>query len=324
MLSSAAEEKHQIIFHILPGLPYAARMLVSGALLCSGVMVQAYGALIPGVVALFAGVLLLTTRGYRNVVRPAKGHSDWRPARAEDVQRILEINAKQRRWDMDAVDISNGLGFFTLVAFALGLGFWSFRMGGLETDMGRLIALDSAAALLPFWVTGIRSVLKNDALIIKTELLLKLYQSHKAEAAKEEEFQFQMQTAPVESGGEMPQDVKAMVRFSGGPADFYGLQVQVAINNVQGSDYPYAYCVLVAKPGFGLQERLRQAGVTPGPGWSSGRTIIVVEAEDSGDAEVMIFRQATEGDGYRTKQWQAQAIFDFALAYARNVARTPA
>ena len=319
MLSSAAEDKKTIIFHILPGMPYPVRILLSGALLISGITAQAYGALYPGVAAIFGGVLLLTTRGYHNTVKPARGGSAWQTVGVREVTRIVELNERQRRWDTDAVDITNGVGLLTFLAVAGGLGWWAWQAGGLESSLGRLVILDSVAALLPFWVTGVRSVLKNDVLVIKADLLLKLHAAHAAQPQPDEQFQFQMQTARVETGGTMPKDVKAMVRFSNGPADFYGLQIQIAINSVQGSDYPYAYCVLVAKPGFNLHDRLARLGVTPGPGWSAGNAVVVVEAENNDDAEVMIFRQETAGEGYRTKPRQAQAIFEFALSFARRL-----
>ena len=319
MLTSAADRKQEIVFHVLRNLPYPVRILISGSLLLSGVMVQAYGVPWAGVVAIFAGVLLLTTRGYKNVARPVAGNTEWSSVRPEDVQRIIDIDSKQRRWDVDAVDISNGLGFLTFVVLAAGLGWWSYRMGGLNTGFGQIIAFDSAAALLPFWVTGMRSVLKNDALVIKTSLMLHLYESFRAQAQPEEQFQFQMQTAPVESGGKMPRDVKAMIRFPKAPEGFHGLQVQIAINSVQGSDYPYAYCVLVAKPGFGLADKLSKVNVSPGPAVKVDGTLIVIESEVNAEAEVMVFRQETAGTGYKTSPKQAQGILNFTLDAARKL-----
>ncbi len=322
MLSSAADQRQKIVFHIVPNLAYPVRVLLSGSLLISGVMVQAYGVLWVGVVAIFAGVILLTTEGYQNIARTLAGGLDWKPVRPEDVQRIIEINKKQRRWDIDAVDITNGLGFGTFAVLAVGLGWCSLRMGGLQTDLGRLIAFDSAAALLPFWVTGVRSFLKNDKLVIKTDLLLQLHGCYSIDARPDEQFLFQMQTAPAETGGEVPGDVKAMIRFPNGPEGFLGLQIQIAINNVNGSDYPYAYCVLVAKPGFGLSGRLARLNACPGPSVNVEGTSILIESEEKGAAEVMVFRQETEGEGYRTKPRQAISILDFTLSLARSVSKT--
>ena len=319
MLMSAADRKQEIVFHVLRNLPYPVRILLSGSLLLSGVMVQAYGVLWAGVVAIFAGVLLLTTRGYQNVARPVAGSTEWSSVRPEDVQRILDIDSKQSRWDVDAVDISNGLGFVTLAALAAGLGWLSYRMGGLGTSLGQIIAFDSAAALLPFWVTGLRSVLKNNALVIKTNVILQLHASYNAQAQSDEQFQFQMQTAPVETGGKVPRDVKAMVRFPKAPEGFHGLQIQIAINSVQGSDYPYAYCVLVAKPGFGLADKLARVNVNPGPAVKVDGTKIVIESEVNAEAEVMVFRQETAGTGYKTSTKQAQSILNFALDAARKL-----
>jgi hypothetical protein len=322
MLSSKAESRQVIIFHVLPSLPYPSRMLLSALFFFSGLMLQSFGWVWPGVIAVFAGAALLTVQGYENTVRLRKGKQEWRPVRPEEMQRIIEINKKQRSWDVDAIDISNKMGFFTLVGLVLLLGGLSRYYGGLGTTLGRVIAYDSAAALLPFWLTGIRSLLKNDVLVIKTSMLLQMSGKFSAKASADEKFLFQMQTAPADKGGEVPQDVKAMVRFEKGPEGLMGLQIQIAINSVKGTDYPYAYCVLVAKPGFGLSDRLSRLNVCPGATVKTAGVEIIVESEVNDEAEVMVFRQETGGGGYHTNAKQAQSIFDFTLAAARKLSQS--
>ena len=110
--------------------------------------------------------------------------------------------------------------------------------------------------------------------------------------------------------GQVPVDVKAAIRFPDGPPGFLGLQMQIAINSVQGSDYPYFYGVLVAQPTFG------DLRVAPPP-----RGMVVEPSRDA-DVNVAVVRQATtKKSGYHTDHGAARRILAFALEQAREQLR---
>ena len=53
--------------------------------------------------------------------------------------------------------------------------------------------------------------------------------------------------------GKYPVDARLMLRPAREDATgFLGVQVQVALNNVQGTDYPYLYAVVLGKDAFRL------------------------------------------------------------------------
>ena len=110
-------------------------------------------------------------------------------------------------------------------------------------------------------------------------------------------------------GGQMPCGVKLQFRLPSLGPDFLGLQVQVNLNNVQGSDYPYLYCVLVARPELKMLERLSAPPIIEK---------IVVEAQRKDDVHVLVVRQeTTKTSGYHTKPADCRTIFLYALDLCR-------
>ena len=91
-----------------------------------------------------------------------------------------------------------------------------------------------------------------------------------------------------------------------------GLQVQVVLNRVEGSDYPYLYCVLVARPSLGMRDRLEYE---PSKG-------IVTEADrkEADNVDILVIRQeTTETGGYHTDTAACRRIFLFALSLCRQL-----
>jgi len=232
------------------------------------------------------------------------------------------LNRKQRKWDQAIVDITNPLGFLSFVLLALVCaGTWYALVRSQNRQISErhltIMALNLIALIVPFWLTGIRSILKNYRLVIKAAMFLKLHDAFRKQLGREgETFQYQMQTARVKKQhGEMPVDVKAIVQFTHGPSEFLGLQMQISINSVQGTDYPYFYCVLVAKKEFG---RITKGQVPPPP------SNILLEPSRDDDVEIMVIRQrTTKNSGYHTNAKAAQRIFEYALKAARQVIGTP-
>ena len=112
------------------------------------------------------------------------------------------------------------------------------------------------------------------------------------------------------AAGKTPLDAKMVLAFHNGPPEFLGLQLQLAINNVQGTDYPYFYCVLVARPPFGLLPKSR----------SELMPDITVEKSHEGDVDIIVIRQTTtQTSGYYTKPNTVKTLFLYALAEARLV-----
>jgi hypothetical protein len=104
-----------------------------------------------------------------------------------------------------------------------------------------------------------------------------------------------------------------MVRFIGAPNWWIGLQIQICINTVQGSDFPYLYCVLLAKPEANLHLMFHQLSVLPQPK-------LTVEPSSQADVDVIVVRQTTtKKAGYHTKPQDAQRVVAAALDIAQGI-----
>ena len=314
----AAERRGEIHFYVAKSLPYRARFTLALALMAAGLGVQAAyldRGLWTGAAMLFAGTVLLLTRGYANKAEVNVRSGTWRPARREEVRRIIDLNRSQRKWDTDAIDISNIWGCFVFVICAGAFGLVIAMTAAASPNTAVMLAIDAACLLWPFWFTGIRTILHNDALVSRAQLFLDLEDEYRKQARPEEVFQYQLEVAESRGGENAvaPSNVKALLSFPEGPEDFLGVQMQVSMNNVQGHDYPYFYCVLVARPGFGLADTR-----IIGP-----NSQILVEKKHEADVEIMVIRQATsKNSGYHTKTPAIRALFQFALDCARQMVKS--
>ena len=107
-------------------------------------------------------------------------------------------------------------------------------------------------------------------------------------------------------------DAKIQIRCKGLPPDeFYGLHGTVNINLVQGTSYPYFYCVLVSKPGFGLKQYRSKVGQS---------RYVMSEYEQQRDAEVLVIRHpTTKQSGYHTDDRACIEILTAAMNIARMI-----
>jgi len=319
MLLPAVERRGEIQFYLAKSLPYGARLTLSFSLMLCGIAVQLAGGgkngplfIAAGAACLFAGVLLLLVKGYQNVVRTS-GPAEWRPAGDTEITRILSLHAEQRKWDRDFFDITCARGILGFILTAAVVGVAVGFAAQVSDRFALLILIDAAVLLIPFWFTGVRFILKNDKLIVKIRALLNVKKAcQQAGGPGFDQFLWQLQVAKATGGaGEVPRDVKAVLQPAGAPPSFLGLQMQVCINSVQGNDYPYFYCVLVAKPELGLLER--PLGDAPKK--------VTIERDRQGDVDVVVIRQeTTKNSGYHTNTKAATNIFLYALALARQVA----
>ncbi len=87
--------------------------------------------------------------------------------------------------------------------------------------------------------------------------------------------------------------------------------MQVNINRVKGSDYPYLYCVLVARPALKLPKQIR----TDAP------SNITIETDaKAADVHVVVIRQkTTKTSGYHTNDAACRVIFQYALDRCRKL-----
>jgi hypothetical protein len=95
---------------------------------------------------------------------------------------------------------------------------------------------------------------------------------------------------------------------------FLGVQVQVAMNNVKGTDYPYLYAVVLGKGDFRFPKaRGRESGL--------GVSLVSEAGESEGVRYEVVRQHADESGGWHTEPAHIRLIVSAALQRAREVWR---
>jgi hypothetical protein len=303
----------EIQFLLARALPYGVRLGVLAVLLGAGLLLQLLVNLWAGAFFLLLASLLATVRGFSNIPEVPRGRREWRGAEREQLEQVLRIAKKAKQWDQSIFDVTCFLGVFALVLLVLVIASVAFLLlQAKEEWLARAWILDSAVLLLPHWLTGIRRVLTNDPLTIRVRQLLLVYDAWEKDRGAGERMLPQLEVASGQ-GGELPLDAKLVLRMDSLGDDFLGLQVQVVLNRVQGADFPYLYCVLVARPPLGMLDQLEQLDPCPAHN-------LLLEAKQEGDVEIVVVRrQTTKTSGYHTKPAMSRRIFSLALGLARKL-----
>jgi len=304
-------EKQDIVrFHLFKKLPYTTRMLLYLLLLAAGfitqiIMLQVF----PGAVFLIFAVMLTLVRGYKSKIDTTylRADSNWVQVNMEKLREVDEFNAKLSNWDKDGLDISNGTGFlvFVLAGFGILLASILLRIMNVAESVRSIFVADAIFLILPIWFNGLRQITKQDLLCMKTNLARKMEEFFQTIRKDGEHFKPALLLNPDKDGKSIPADCRFTITSDGMPADLYGIQAQINLNDVQGTFYPYFYCVIAAKRGFGLA---RFAQMVPVP-----KSIIISHEADE-DAEVIVIRQhTTKNSGYHTKINSCKSILERAL-----------
>ena len=111
----------------------------------------------------------------------------------------------------------------------------------------------------------------------------------------------------------IPLDARLMIRFKDAPETFYGVQVQVSANAVQGTYFPYLYAVVLYSNDFPAN---RDALKEPRQSW------LVLEPSSEAEVTVLVLRQrTTKTSGYHTKEPRQLEIIEAALEMAHDILR---
>jgi len=116
--------------------------------------------------------------------------------------------------------------------------------------------------------------------------------------------------------GNYPVDARLMLRPTREDnSGFLGVQIQVALNNVRGTDYPYLYAVILGKGKFQLPEQAPKRRTVRG-------TDLVFERGEGQGARYLVVRQhADTGGGWHTEPFQIGVIVTEAIKTARTLWR---
>jgi hypothetical protein len=302
-----------VVFKVCKSLHYNTRLLISFGLIIVGFILQ-YGlyTILPGIVFIFLGNLFLLPSGYTNRVNLGQfdPETDWERVDKHKLDELLDLDRKIRRWDLSTIDISNTLGGIIFLILLVTGGIIGTTAFETHNKTLQILTLDAAVLLLPYWVTGLRSIFTVPKLTMKIKLVNTLLAKVTTQLSAHRVNYYLLLKGKEKK---IPQDIKFKVDIANQHRDFLGFYGQITINSINSSVFPYFYVVLVAKKNFGLHSLYQSY---------SPHKNYVKEFKNQKDVEVLVVRQNTDvvRNGYWTKDKQVQAIFLEGLALAEKAA----
>ena len=305
---------------LLPFGGLRSRFLASGALFAVGLAAWCLGIgreAAAGLALLLAGHLPLWVRTQTTAPGGATPqHEDvWAPVEDDWLEQVEALEQRGARWDTTPWDVSNGVGFLSLVGVLLLLAVVALLLG-TASGPDALVRVAVAAALLfvPLWLNGMRTTW-NPSELRKKGQALAVARATLGEAGGKDFDLVPLLALREGRRGHYPVDARLMARPAREDASgFLGVQVQVAMNNVRGTDYPYLYAVILGKDGFHFPVgplRARERGLS-----------LVFEDGRSGGVRYRVVRQhADKSGGWHTEPEHIRGIVTTALEKAREAWR---
>jgi len=314
------------------GLPMRSlgdRLAVSGALFVAGLGLW----LLAGSPWSWAGLGIIALGHLPLWVRPVTNapggatpeHEEiWVPTDQDWFERIERLERRASRWDTSPWDLSNVLGCVVLGAVLLLLaGALVPTARWLGFDTAWRLGVGAAVLLVPFWLSGLRTVWQPSELRLKGEALEIARQTVETLDPGGDFDRVPMLALREGRRGKYPVDARLMLRPKAGPdagggadgSGFLGVQIQVALNNVQGKDYPYLYAVVLGKEdqGFRLPTEVREHRDV------KYSVRFVLERSLNEGVRVLVIRQhADRRGGWHTEPEHIPQIVEVALAVGRR------
>jgi hypothetical protein len=308
------ERRDDIKFLFFKSTPYNKRLVVILSCIVIGLIVQLFYSFWLGLILLVLATAMGLVRGYDLKIEGKRKSEKWDQVTPDEYKKIEAKQKELARWDLDAFDITNPLGGAIFVVLGIVAFLILLVLLKQPGDAGIYWALDCLVLLVPHWVTGVKRYLRQDRLIVKIKLLEKVIE----ELSRPSDIQVlpMLATQATQEERRFPTDARLMLRLVGAPAAFLGVQIQISINSVQGTDYPYLYCVLLARSEAGLFAGWKDI-VKEMPEFH--KSILPDEPRNEEGVDVMVIRQkTTQTSGYHTKPDQAISIVTFAVKVARR------
>jgi hypothetical protein len=315
------ERRHLLQFYLFSQWSYHVRLAWAGGLIVAGLLIQLLWlpttpipTLLLTLPLLLMGTMLLLVQGF-NLKPTGQLHGgEWEKTTRDRFRQVCKLESDVKQWDEVLTDITcvSGVVIFALIAGTVAILWMIMQSQYALRTAATPLALDAAVLILPHWCTGTRRGWRPVALrqqIDSLEIALK-----SIETFEDPPCQIQPMFEMAGSNDKRtPVGARAFVRFPDGPEEFLGLQFQVALNDVQGTKYPYLYVVLIAKKSFQLLEkRLAKIRVTLVPKQEGSTGFLglftsepagrlTVESSSENDVDVIIIRQhTTKKSGYHT------------------------
>jgi hypothetical protein len=305
--------KHEVTFHLVPGLQYKHRLLAAFGIIAAGLVLQCVTmTLFPGILFLLAGNAFLLVKGFNNLLGGAfDASAQWTRATPEQVAELTAMNRRIEKWDRSFLDFTCSRGkILGLMIFIP--SFFIFINTVQDAPALAIISGDILALFAPHWFSGLRTIKKFPDLETKLKCVNTLLGDFAVKQVLDPRSIEYFLLLKHAKAGKVPGDIKFKVAIPDQHPDFMGFFGQVVTNSVSGTLFSYFYCVLVAKAGFGLPSTIDTDASTAN---------IITEKKISDDVEVLVIRQKTTNtSGYATDRDSTRTIFLKAFETARACA----
>ncbi len=295
-------------YYILDKISPAARNILTILLIFTGYLFQiASRNILTGLPFIIGGLLLNLVRNFSlKPIRPTK--LEWKevtPDKINQVEAHCRRLLKLRGGNWGCVAI-----FFLIFFFIFLLPIIKGLFPSIRDEFAIFaVVVDSIILFVGLVVCGRRSVWIPNDLDVKIPIIKRMLNLPLLKNDPEIRASPYLEVGETKNGS-FPNDVKIFVTFKNAPGDFIGVQGQISINNVKDNRYPYFYCVIIAKPSFGIGSRIKDTGLKN----------VTIEYEANSDAEVIIIRQTTtRTSGYHTNQNTQDYILSNSIAIAKKI-----
>jgi len=338
------ERRHLLQFYVAPKMGYRTRMGLAAAFLLVGFAIQLFApslswlaVLIVSLPILLVGNILLLVRGYNLRPTHTLTRGTWEKTTRDRFAKLRQLENEVRHWDESITDLTCARGAVGLLLVVIIVAFVGAALSAnfATRTWATAFVCDAIVLLLPHWITGTRRGWRPIALrqqIDALETALRVIDAQRTPPC-----QIQPMFKMAGKGDQrLPIDARVFIRFPDGPEEFLGLQFQVALNNVQGTKYPYLYAVLVARKKFQLVENylpeLRRR-------WPSGKgrgskkfallragheQALTISESHEAEVDVIVLRQrTTKQSGYHTDAAAVRWIAEAAWQSAAYILGTP-
>lgn len=237
----------------------------------------------------------------------------WAPVEEDWLERVHSHEERGRQWDTTPWDLSNRVGCVVLLGILVALAVLSLTVGARLGPSGSLrLGVGGAVLLVPLWLNGLRTTWNPSELRKKGDALETALTAARTSGIGDFE-PVPMLALREGARGKYPVDARLMLR----PAEddgsgFLGVQVQVALNNVRGTDYPYLYAVVLGRDGFRVP-----SGVVAAARRASSLELVFERGEDDGVRYLVVRQHADNRGGWHTDAVNVAQIVGTALDIAR-------
>ena len=282
--------------YVIPKIAFPARLAAYAAFAAAGIAAQVFlpvAGFFVGTVLMIPGLVVMWARNFRN--KPMDiGLEDWQPVSVREFDRI-KGNLSMTRQKSYSVLYRGGFGLF--IAIVLCILSVVFLMG--DRWLGALAWFDAFVLGLPLLLSGNVSLWTPQELAFRMRVFDPILSSEQAEGGDIIITPY-LRLDKNKEGQQIPEDIRLMVEPRRKPADFLGVQLQVAVNKGPNGNVPYMYSVFLCRgkgPTFQALGAARFGDYVKEPGGDKEYGYVVV-------------RQKTSGTGYHTTDADVRRLYD--------------